>query len=59
MSSQYEYRVLVVYKGVPDLQNVGCLFGTFTTREAAEQCLLVLAGRDDVRTATIERIVIS
>lgn len=34
--------------------DAGFVFGTFSTRERAEQCLLVVAGRSDVKKATIE-----
>lgn len=36
--------------------DAGHLFGTFTSREAAEKCLLILAGRADVVFATIEGV---
>lgn len=36
--------------------DAGHLFEAFTTRERAEQCLLVLAGRADVIKAKIESV---
>ncbi len=34
--------------------DAGHIFGTFTSREKAENCLLVLAARSDVIKATVE-----
>lgn len=45
------FQIRVRYFGS---QDSGQVFGTFTTREQAEKCLQVLAGRSDVESATIE-----
>lgn len=36
--------------------DAGHLYGTFSSKEAAEKCVLVLAGRADVVKATIEEV---
>lgn len=45
------FTVRAFYAGTPD---AGHVYDRFTTRERAEQCLLVLASRSDVRRAVIE-----
>jgi len=37
--------------------DAGHVFGSFKSREAAEKCVLVLAGREDVVKAVIEPVV--
>jgi hypothetical protein len=45
------YHVRAFYVGQ---QDSGHLFGPYGTRQAAEQCALVLSGRANVEKATIE-----
>jgi hypothetical protein len=47
-----QYNVRAVY----DVRADGPLYGPFADREEAEQCVIVLAGRVDVISATIEPI---
>ena len=47
-----QYRVRAVY----DARDSGYVFGPFDSRDEAEQCVIVLAGRDDVLSAQIEEV---
>jgi len=49
------YNVRVWYDS-PGARDGGLVFGSFTKREEAERCLLVVAGRLDVKAAQIEEI---
>ena len=51
----YVYNVRVFYAGLPVLPDIGYIYGPFEEQEAAEQCLVSLAGRADVRSAAIEK----
>ena len=46
------FRVRVHYTVVAD--DGGSVFGVFNTREQAEECLLVVAARTDVKAAELE-----
>lgn len=48
------YQVRAFYEAQ---QDSGHTFGPFSTKEKAEQCALVLAGRSDVESVTVEAIV--
>ena len=37
-----------------DVRDSGTTFGPFGDRGAAEQCVIVLAGRSDIKSATIQ-----
>lgn len=50
------YQVRVIYSGVPVIPDVGFLYGPFLQVERAEDCCIALAGRDDVKQATVETI---
>lgn len=50
-STPGSFNVRAKYDGQ---QDAGHLYGTFSTRQQAEACVLALAGRDDVQSATIE-----
>ena len=39
-----------------DIRSGGTKFGPFATLENAEDCVLVLAGRSDIKSATIKEI---
>ena len=56
MPATYIYNVRVFYTGIPVLPNIGYIFGPFQTSDAAEQCLVAVASRDNVRSATIEKV---
>jgi len=51
-STPGQFNVLAHYTET----DAGFAFGVFTSRERAEACLLVLAGRADVVLATIEEV---
>lgn len=51
VSTNGSYNVRAKYVGQ---QDAGHLYGVFSTRQQAEACVLALAGRDDVQSATIE-----
>ena len=43
-----------IVRAVFDARDAGQTFGPFETRESAEQCAIVLAGRDNVLSVSIE-----
>ena len=55
MPAQYIYTVEVVYTGVPGLPYGDYSFGPFATNDAAEQCLIAVASRSDVKAAVIKK----
>jgi len=48
------YVVRVVLQGTVELADHGYTFGPFDDYRAAEECVIALAGRDNVRGAMIE-----
>jgi hypothetical protein len=56
MSPVETYQVRVFYVGVPVIPDVGFLYGPFLSVERAEDCCITLAGRADVKQATVETI---
>ena len=48
------YRVAVVYEGVPEIPGVERKYGPITSKDTAEQCLIAVASRQDVKSAIIE-----
>jgi hypothetical protein len=48
------YQVRAFYESQ---QDSGHTYGPFSTKEKAEECALVLAGRTDVESVTVEAIV--
>lgn len=39
-----------------DVRDAGQTFGPFAKRDAAEQCAIALAARENVQSATIEKV---
>jgi len=39
-----------------DVRDNGTTFGPFGSREAAEECVIALAARDNIKSATIQEI---
>ena len=56
MPATEQYQVIVFYKGIPVLPDIGFTFGMFEERDEAEACMIALATRADVTSATIEII---
>jgi len=48
------YHVSVVYEGLPEIPGVERKYGPITSKECAEQCLIALASRSDVKSAVVE-----
>ena len=51
MATTYQVRV---WYDSPGTRDGGLTFGTFDQRNEAEKCLVVVAGRPDVKAAEIE-----
>lgn len=49
------YRVRVWYDS-PGARDAGLTFGAFDSKDAAEQCLIAVASRPDVKAAVIEKV---
>jgi hypothetical protein len=47
------YTVRACYVGIPVFEELADVYGPFSDEEMAEQCVIALAGRNDVRSATI------
>lgn len=47
------YIVRACYVGIPVFEELADVYGPFSDEEMAEQCVIALAGRSDVRSATI------
>lgn len=49
------YSVRACYVGIPVFEELADVYGPFSDQDGAEQCVIALAGRNDVRSATIHK----